>query len=509
MLLELARRYGDIIQAIEVQRFRIAGASYELRAVMTLKDGAKLFVKDYLFLDGTRKYAYHWQNREGQLQCRWDNAPHWLEVTSYPHHQHLGSAKPPGPPGFQAWGGLGGGKALPQQQALLCFQRADITIGMEQARTIVCKIQPSTAERSHIDDTLRVFAEACAYIHAQLPERITNVMRMQAMLYYDVRQRFGLSSNLAQQAFRRVAANRKAAQSQGTAVKAFHTTSIQYDQRIFSFRERDWTVSLTLLRGRVRFALHVGNYQRGKLTGQQPTSAQLCQHRDGSYAVHIQVKAPVPPLHTPTDVLGVDLGRTDIAHTSDGDAWDGADMRQCRDHFARMRAMLSHKASKGTRSTRRRCRQLLARLSGRERRFQRHTNHVISKTLVRTAQSQQAALALEDLTGIRERTNTQPRTKTERRRGNSWAFYQLRQFVAYKAQGAGVVLHLVPAAYTSQMCHGCLHIGSRKTKRFACDNLACGWTGDADFNAAKNIRILGQQVSLARGPWLHCQLQGS
>ena len=77
---------------------------------------------------------------------------------------------------------------------------------MEQARTIVCKIQPSTAERSHIDDTLRVFAEACAYIHAQLPERITNVMRMQAMLYYDVRQRFGLSSNLAQQAFRRVAA---------------------------------------------------------------------------------------------------------------------------------------------------------------------------------------------------------------------------------------------------------------------------------------------------------------
>jgi hypothetical protein len=131
---------------------------------------------------------------------------------------------------------------------------------MEQALTMVCKIQPSTEERSHIDDTLRVFAEACAYIHAQLPERITNVMRMQAMLYYDVRQRFGLSSNLAQQAFRRVAGNRKAAKSQSTAVKVFATTSIQYDQRIVSFRERDWTVSLTLLQGRVRFALHVGNY---------------------------------------------------------------------------------------------------------------------------------------------------------------------------------------------------------------------------------------------------------
>jgi Family of unknown function (DUF6516) len=48
-------------------------------------------VKDYLFLDGTRKYAYHWQDREGQLRSRWDNAPHWPGVTSYPHHQHRGS----------------------------------------------------------------------------------------------------------------------------------------------------------------------------------------------------------------------------------------------------------------------------------------------------------------------------------------------------------------------------------------------------------------------------------
>jgi len=62
------------------------------------------------------------------------------------------------------------------------------------------------------------------------------------MLYYDVRGRFGLSSNLAQQAFRRVVANRKAARTQGEAVTTFEPTSIQYDQRIFAFTERDWTV---------------------------------------------------------------------------------------------------------------------------------------------------------------------------------------------------------------------------------------------------------------------------
>jgi putative transposase len=379
---------------------------------------------------------------------------------------------------------------------------------MEQALTLACKIQPTADEAQHIDATLQAFAEACAYIHATIPERIVNVMRMQAMLYYDVRGKFGLSSNLTQQAFRRVSGNRKTAKANGDVVKTFDPTSIQYDQRIFSFTERTWSVSLTLLHSRVHFRLFLGNYQRGKLTGQKPTSAQLCKHRDGSYAVHIQVKVPVPEPTPPRAMIGVDLGRTDIAHTSEGQRWEGGDIRRCRDRFARLRAGLQRKASKGTRSTRRRCRQLLDRLSGKEQRFMRHTNHVISKSLVKTATAHQAGLALEDLTGIRERTNEQPRRKDERRRGNSWAFFQLRQFVTYKSALAGVVMILVPPAYTSQMCHGCLHIGSRVGKRFACEH--CGYVGDADGNAAQNIKILGLSLSQPRGPWLHSLwLQGS
>jgi IS605 OrfB family transposase len=376
-------------------------------------------------------------------------------------------------------------------------------IDMEQTLTLVCTIQPTTEEALHIDATLQAFADACAYIHATIPARIVNVMRMQAMLYYDVRERFGLSSNLTQQAFRRVSGNRKTARAHGEMVKTFDPTSIHYDQRIFSFNERAWTVSLTLLRGRVHFRLRLGNYQRGKLKGHKPTSAQLCTHRAGSYAVHIQVKVPVPPAGPSAEVLGVDLGRTDIAHTSDGAHWDGDDIRRCRDRFARLRAALQHKASKGTRSTRRRCRQLLDRLSGREKRFQRWVNHGISKALVRTAHTRQCGLAMEDLTGIRARTNTQRRTRDERRRGNSWAFYQLRSYVTYKAALAGVTLILVPAAYTSQMCHRCLHLGSRKGKRFACINPVCSWCGDADLNAARNIKILGLSVSRPRGPYLH------
>lgn len=103
-----------------------------------------------------------------------------------------------------------------------------------------------------------------------------------------------------------------------------------------------------------------------------------------------------------------------------------------------MRASLQEKASKGTRSARRRARQIWKRLSGRERRYQTWLNHNISKLIVLSALQHHAIIAIEDLTGIRERTKGQPRNKTERRRSQSWAFFQLRLFVSYKAVKYGV-----------------------------------------------------------------------
>lgn len=332
---------------------------------------------------------------------------------------------------------------------------------------------------------------------------------MRLWIPYDVRSRFQLSANLAIQAIRRVAMNRKAAHDTGHTVEEFAPTSIQYDARIFSFRERDWTVSLTLLHGRERLVLSPGNDQRGKLQGQQPKAAQLCKHADGSYAVHIQLPIPLDTPPMPDKALGVDLGRRDMAHTSTDQSWAGDDLTHVRDRSSRMRAALQRKASKGTRSTRQRCRALLARLSGCERRLQRHTNHVISKALVNEATEQQAMLVLEDLTGIRERTNTKPRTRTERRRGNSWAFDQLRQFVQYKAALASVLVVLHPPAFTSHMCHACLHLGHRHDRRFTCTNPLCGWRGDADDHAALNLEILGLHVTQARGPWVHSPWSGA
>jgi putative transposase len=106
-------------------------------------------------------------------------------------------------------------------------------------------------------------------------------------------------------------------------------------------------------------------------------------------------------------------------------------------------------------------------------------------------------VAIEDLSGIRDRMNQQPRNKTERRRSNSWAFYQLRQFLEYKGIKEGVEVVAVNPAYTSQTCNQCLHIGLRSEKRFKCGHW--GWQGDADLNGAINIASTGAVVSLLRG----------
>ena len=206
-------------------------------------------------------------------------------------------------------------------------------------------------------------------------------------------------------------------------------------------------------------------------------------------------------------MLGVDLGRTDIAYTSDEDNWNGQQLNKIRNKYAWLRKVLQQKASLGTRSSRRRCRELLKRLSGKEKRFQRHINHEISRQLVNKAVASKRAIALENLTGIRERTNQLPRTKNERRKSNSWSFYMLRQFLTYKCILAGVPLIFVNPAYTSKSCYKCGHIGNRSGKRFNCKNPECLNKCDPDYQGAMNIAALGVSINNPGGSGLACRLR--
>lgn len=121
-----------------------------------------------------------------------------------------------------------------------------------------------------------------------------------------------------------------------------------------------------------------------------------------------------------------------------------------------------------------------------ESRYRRDVNHQISKALVRNAQDTERGIALEDLKGIRERA---PFAKRQRARMGSWAFFQLRAFIEYKARLAGVFTVAVDPRNTSRTCNQCGHCekGNRKAQaEFQC--LSCGHEGLADLNAARNIR---------------------
>ncbi len=380
---------------------------------------------------------------------------------------------------------------------------------MKTILSISCKLITQDDQVAKLEATLANFAAACNWINQSVDPKLTNNVRIQSLVYEQVRTQFDLSANLAIRAINRVAGNRKTAKQKGKPVKDFKPTSVDYDARIFAYNEKNQTVSLKLVGGREKFKLFLGSYQIGKFKGKKPTSATLVKSKKGEYFINIQIKDEAPQPIESKDVLGIDLGRTDICVTTQGFKASGKQITKIRNHYSKLRASLQQKASKGTRSSRRRCRQLLKRLSGRERRFQKRVNHVISKTLVQQALASNSVIALENLEGIRERTNQLPRSKKERRLSNSWSFFEFRSFISYKSLAAGVEVVLIDPRYTSKTCQYCNVIGERKGKSFKCVNIACNWAGDADYNGATNIKKLG--VALVnppvRGSELFCSLE--
>ncbi|MCX4626720.1 transposase [Streptomyces sp. NBC_01443] len=72
--------------------------------------------------------------------------------------------------------------------------------------------------------------------------------------------------------------------------------------------------------------------------------------------------------------------------------------------------------------------------------------------------------------------------------GEAWG--RTAAMLAYKTARHGGTLHKVPAPGTSQRCSACGHTtpGSRESQAvFVCKNPDCGWSGNADHNAARNV----------------------
>jgi len=65
----------------------------EFNAKVEFPDGSLLHVIEAWIIEQNSircvHYTYHYQNREGDLIFRYDNAPHHPEIETYPEHKHV------------------------------------------------------------------------------------------------------------------------------------------------------------------------------------------------------------------------------------------------------------------------------------------------------------------------------------------------------------------------------------------------------------------------------------
>jgi len=341
--------------------------------------------------------------------------------------------------------------------------------------TAQVKLLPTLEQADALRKTLERANAACQFISDTAWETKTfRQYDLHHKCYQAVREQFGLSAQVAVRVIAKVA---DAYKLDRKSKRTFKTTgSIAYDDRILSWRLQNQTVSIWTMNGRLRIPFVCGERQWELLKTRQGESDLGIFKGLVFLSATCEVEEPKPV--EVEGALGVDLGITNIAVDSDGKIYLASQINNVRHRQRRLRAKLQ---AKGTRSAKRK----LKRLSGKERRFAKDTNHCISKKLVAKAKDTNRAIALEDLQGIRERVTVR---RSQRATLHSWAFFQLRSFVAYKAKRAGVPVCLVDPRNTSRTCPACGHVdkANRSSQsKFSC--VVCGFAGLADHIAAVNI----------------------
>ena len=341
--------------------------------------------------------------------------------------------------------------------------------------TVKVKLLTSQAQHDDLLKTMERFNEACNYISdVAWMNQAFGKIRIQTILYYEVREKFGLSAQMVVRAVGKVSESYKIDRSVKHTFKPHG--AVVYDQRNLTIKGAD-RVSILTLEGRTLVPIAYGEYRtldQNRIKGQ----ADLV-YIDGIFYMMLVIDLPEEKqIENPDGTLGVDLGIVNLATTNDGIRFSGEKCESVRKRYSALKARLQ---SVGTWDAKKH----LKRISGNERKFKKDTNHCISKQIVATAKGTNRAIALEDLKGIRSGSTV---SKSFRSVLGKWSFYELAAFIQYKAQLLGVPVVFVDPKYTSQQCSVCGFVSKENRKsqaEFVCLN--CGHAENADINAAKNI----------------------
>jgi len=338
------------------------------------------------------------------------------------------------------------------------------------------KLKSSLEQKSFLKETLRRCSEACEYISSIVfLSSVSNRIDLQKLLYFEVKEAFSLSAQMAILCIHKVAHDYH---GRGTNQRHYsEKSSIAFDDRVLTILTDKREVSIWTIHGRQKIPFVCGEKQIPLLKQRVGQSDLLLENGEFFLLVGYEEDAAEP--QQPKDFLGVDLGICKLAVDSTGEAFTGDEVEKIRRKYAKKRGALQKKGTKNAKRA-------LCKLRKKEKNFRKTKNHEIAKQLVLKAKGTNFGIALEDLKGIRKRTTVR---KKNRSRHSSWSFGQLRGFVEYKAKLNGVVLVLVDPRNTSRTCPRCGYTDKKNRKSqadFCCG--FCGYFENADFVGALNIR---------------------
>lgn len=341
--------------------------------------------------------------------------------------------------------------------------------------TAKIKLDPTPDQHQALKDALHRMNSACDWISAWAWENKTfGQFKIHYGIYKDIRDNFDLGSQATIRAIGKVADAYKAGKKGQRTFKKLGAFPL--DKHLLKIWVDVQIVSIWTLDGREKMPFFAGERQLELLRGRHKET-DLC-YIGGDFYLFVSCEIDDPDERDVEAFLGVDLGVANIATDSDGNAYAGGHVNGLRSRHAKMRGRLQ---SRGTKSARR----LLKKRRRKEQRFASDVNHCIAKELVGRAERTNRGIAIEDLTGIRDRVRVR---KAQRRQHSSWAFADLRAKIEYKARLLGVPVIAVDPRNTSRTCSECGHCekGNRQSQgRFECKS--CGHVSNADYNAARNI----------------------
>jgi IS605 OrfB family transposase len=346
---------------------------------------------------------------------------------------------------------------------------------MKLIRTAKIKLNISAAE---ILPTIKAYTKAFNFVCAiGYPTLDKNGVSLHKKTYREVREylpsQLAISSRMkATEALTSVFTKTKH-KKYGSQPKS-KLCSIRYDKNSYSLFLDKKQVSLLTISGRKRYDLEIPQFYQEQFKTWKHCSADLCIIKNKVY-LHIIFEKEITDISSTGKLYGIDRGINNLAVVSNNKFFGGGIIKKQVRKYQKLRNNLQ---AKGTKSAKRH----LKRLTSKERQFRADINHQISKKIIQSI-PEGSTIVLEELTGIRNKRLR----KKQRTLLNNWSYFQLEQFLTYKAMAKGISVEHIDARYTSQRCSKCGFVcrSNRKQHEFCCKH--CGYRLNADLNASRNI----------------------